>query len=115
MLTPFEAGLIAHLVADWLLQNDWMAVHKRNLAHPAGWVHASIHGLLLGWALGWPAGLALGALHLWIDTGRPVDWWLRVVKKCDRAPNVAMIALWTDQAMHISAIAAWVAFVPANP
>jgi len=23
-LTPFERALVAHLVADWLLQSDWM-------------------------------------------------------------------------------------------
>ena len=81
MLTPFERGLVAHLVADWLLQNDWMALNKMNLRHPAGWVHAAIHGLLLGLALGWAGGVALGILHLLLDTGRPLNWWIRVFKK----------------------------------
>lgn len=112
MLTPFERGLVAHLVADWLLQNDWMALHKRNLRHPAGWVHAAIHGVLLGWALGWRGGLVLGVLHLLIDTGRPVDWWMRVFKKCQQAPLAAVIALCTDQVLHVAAIAAWVAWAP---
>jgi hypothetical protein len=112
MLTPFERGLIAHLVADWLLQNDWMALNKTNLRHPAGWVHASIHGLLLGLALGWLGGLVLGVAHLLIDTGWPVNWWLRVFKKCDCAPQAALIRLGTDQAIHIALIAAWVAFAP---
>jgi hypothetical protein len=34
-MTPFERGLIAHRVADWILPNDWMACHKTNLRHPA--------------------------------------------------------------------------------
>jgi len=111
-MTLFERALVAHLVADWLLQNDWMASHKANLRHPAGWVHASIHGLLLGVAVGWAGGIVLGLVHLVLDTGRPLNWWIRVFKKCDGAPQAALIRLWTDQAMHIAAIAAWVAFVP---
>jgi len=110
MLTLFERGLIAHLVADWLLQNDWMALNKMNLRHPAGWVHASIHGFLLGLALGWSGGVVLGILHLLIDSGRPVNWWVRVFKKCDRAPEAALIRIGTDQVIHITLIAAWVAF-----
>ena len=62
MMTLLEKGLVAHLVADWLLQNDWMAVNKKDLRHPAGWVHALIHGVLLG--------LALGALVADVDGAR---------------------------------------------
>jgi hypothetical protein len=112
MLTPFDKGLVAHLVADWLLQNDWMALNKRKLWHPAGWVHAAIHGLLLGVALGWLGGLVLGVLHLLIDSGWPVNWWIRVFKKCQNAPHAELIRVWTDQVVHIAAIAAWVAFAP---
>jgi hypothetical protein len=112
MLTPFERGLIAHLVADWLLQNDWMALNKVKLSHPAGWVHAGLHGLCLGLALGPLAGAVLGVVHLLLDTRVPVDWWIRVFKKSDKAPEARLIAICTDQVMHIAAIAAWVAFVP---
>ncbi len=112
MLTLFERGLIAHLVADWLLQNNWMALNKTNLRHPAGWVHAGIHAVLLGLALGWIGGLVLGALHLVLDTRRPLNWWVNVFKKCDDAPQAALIRIMTDQVIHIVAIAAWIAFAP---
>ena len=112
MLTLCERGLVAHLVADWLLQNDWMALNKTDLRHPAGWVHAAIHALLLGLALGWWGGIVLGILHLFLDTGWPVNWWVRVFKKCDRAPQAALIRLGTDQTIHIAAIATWVALAP---
>lgn len=110
LLTLFERALVAHLVADWLLQNNWMALHKTDLRHPAGWVHASIHAVLLGLALGWTGGLVLGTLHLLIDTGRPLSWWIRIFKKCDDAPMAGVIRLWTDQVLHIALIAAWIAW-----
>jgi len=111
ILTPFEKGLVAHLVADWVLQTDWMARNKRSLRHPAACVHAAIHGVCLALALGWPAGLVLGVFHMLIDTRVPVEWWMRVVKKCTQGPEVASVAVWLDQAFHILCIAVWVALV----
>jgi hypothetical protein len=111
MLTPFEKGLVAHLVADWILQNDWMALNKTKLWHPAAWVHSAIQGLCLGLALGWQAGLVLGFIHLLIDTRVPVDWWMRYFKRCAKAPNADAIAIWLDQTLHIVCIAVWVTLV----
>ena len=110
-LTPFEGGLVAHLVADWILQTDWMARYKTSLWHPASWTHAATHAVCLGLALGWPAGLVLGFVHLLIDTRLPVAWWMRNVKKCSQSPEVVTIAIWLDQTLHIVCIAAWVALV----
>ncbi len=112
MLTPFERGLMAHLVADWLLQNDWMAMNKTRLSHPAGWVHAGIHAICLGLALGPLAGAVLGAIHLLLDTRVPLEWWIRVFKKSDKVPEARLIAIWTDQVIHLATIAAWVALAP---
>ena len=112
MLTPFEKGLVAHLIADWVLQNDWMARNKMNLTHPAAWVHSSIQALCLGLALGWQAGLALGFVHLLIDTRVPLNWWIRCFKKCGGSPEVGSIAIWLDQTFHIVCIALWLALVP---
>lgn len=108
-MTLFEKALVAHLVGDWLLQNDWMAVNKKNLLHPAGWVHGLIHAVLLGLALGPLAGTVLGIVHLLIDTGKPIDWLVKHFKKCDGAPHALLIRIWTDQALHIALIGAWIA------
>jgi hypothetical protein len=108
-MTPFERAVVAHLVADWILQNDWMALNKRSLRHPASWTHATIYGLCQGIALGWLAGLVLGGVHLLIDTRGPVGWWIRVYKKCGRSPEAGNIALWVDQSVHLLCIAAWLA------
>jgi hypothetical protein len=112
MLTPFERGVVAHLVADWLLQNDWMARNKRNLRHPAAWIHAAIHAVLLTLALGWQAGLVLAGLHLILDTRLPLRWWQRVFGQTSEGPAAMATAMWADQVIHIAAIAAWVAIVP---
>jgi hypothetical protein len=108
-LTPFESGLIAHLIADWVLQNDWMARNKMSLRHPAAWVHAGIHGVCLGLALGWLGGVVLGFAHLLIDTRVPVAWWIQHFKRSQQAPEATTIAIWLDQTFHIVCIAAWVA------
>jgi hypothetical protein len=112
VLTPFERGFIAHLIADWLLQNDWMATNKMNLRHPAAWVHVGIYAVLLGLALGWQAGLVLGALHIILDTRRPLTWWRRVFRQTNEGPAALLTAVWADQVLHIVAIAAWVALAP---
>jgi Na+(H+)/acetate symporter ActP len=111
-LTPFERAFVAHWVADWLLQNDWMAHHKTSLSHPAAWVHGAIQALALAWALGWVAGLALGLLHVLIDTRVPLRWWIDRFKKSAHAPDASNISLWTDQALHIAVIALWIELVP---
>ncbi|MBN1642679.1 MAG: DUF3307 domain-containing protein [Anaerolineae bacterium] len=109
MLTPFERGLIATLIADWLLQNDWMARNKVDLRHPAAWVHAGIHALLLGLALGWRAGLALGLVHMLIDTRVPARWWSGLIRQTREGPMALILRVAVDQVLHIVAIATWLA------
>lgn len=108
-MTPLERGIVAHLVADWILQNEWMAQNKISLLHPAAWVHAAIHAACLGLALGWVAGLVLGIVHVLIDTRVPVAWWIKHYKKCQKAPESVLIAMLLDQTVHITTIALWVA------
>lgn len=99
-------GLVAHLVADWLLQNEWLAVNKTKRRHPAprrgdglltpprvylpptrwwdrhpaAYVHAGIHAVALALVFGL-ASLPLAVAHLVIDTRVPVEWWSRVIRQ----------------------------------
>lgn len=104
-LTPFESALVLHLVADWLLQNEWMAVNKVRLNHPAAWVHSGIHGILLGALLGWKSGLLLGVIHLLVDTRVPLLWWVRVYKRCQNSPDYSLLLMGCDQVIHVASIA----------
>jgi hypothetical protein len=126
-------GLVAHLVADWPLQNDWMASRKADLRHPAGYVHAGIHGSLVAPVFGWVAA-PLALAHLLIDTRVPVVWWSRLIgqtqpagysafaSRMDREPTEdreghhehcerplydvgTEVRLWTDQVFHVACIA----------
>ncbi len=99
---------MAHLIADWLLQNDWMAKNKTSLRHPASWIHATIHAIALGLALGWQAGLFLGLVHLLVDTRVPLQWWQRVFRQTVEGPLAVFTAIWADQVIHIASIAVWV-------
>ena len=111
MLTPFERGLTANLIADWVLQNDWMARNKVSLRHPAAWVHGGIHALLLGLALGWQAGLVLALIHMLVDTRRPATLWGRFFRQTSEGQMGLIVRVGLDQVLHIAAIAIWVEVV----
>jgi len=111
-MTPFENALIAHLVGDWLLQNDWMARNKTDLSHPAAWVHSGIHAILLAIVLGWPAGISLGIIHVLVDTRVPQAWWGRTFRQTTTGPLGNHVLIWGDQVIHISMIALWLHLAP---
>jgi hypothetical protein len=106
-MTPFENALVAHLVGDWLLQNDWMARNKSNLRHLAAWVHSGIHGILLGLVLGWQGGVVLAVMHMLVDTRVPQRWWSRLLRQTTTGPLGDHVLIWGDQVIHIGMIALW--------
>jgi hypothetical protein len=109
-LTPFEQGLLAHLIADWPLQNDWMANNKSSLRHPAAWAHGAVQFIFLSLALGLQAGIILATLHILIDTRVPLRWWQSLIGQTTDGPTALHTQIWTDQVIHIAAIAVWVVY-----
>jgi len=97
-------AVLAHLIADWLLQTDWMVRHKCDLRHPAGWVHGAVHALALVLVFAWPLALLIGFIHILIDTRRPLMWWKRLVGKTQNGPHTLMVEMWVDQVMHITVL-----------
>ncbi len=114
-MTLFEKALVLHLVGDWLLQNDWMALNKPNLRHPAAWVHMAIHGLLQGFVFGWIGGLVLAVVHLLLDTRIPQQWWSRVFAQTNKGEMGVHVFVWGDQVIHIGTIALWILLAPSLP
>ena len=110
----FIVGICCHIVADWFLQNDWMATYKTSLRHPASWIHSAIHGLCFAPFFGlW--SLAIFATHILIDTRTPLIWWRKFyrMKSCDPSlpaesswnMTAAHVAFWQDQMAHVLIIA----------
>lgn len=119
-------GIVLHLLADWPLQNEWMAQNKMYLRNSAaGYIHASIHGTLLAFVFGW-AAIPLALAHLVIDTRKPVVWWSRLFEQTQPAGTLAItedpddhkdvrlihlydmgleVRIWTDQVFHIVCLA----------
>lgn len=99
-------AIIIHLVADWPLQTEWMAMHKSNLAHPAAWAHSGVHAALLLLVFPWPLAAGVGITNLLIDTRRPVTWWMVNVKRMPRSASCyAEVEMWMDQVFHIVVLA----------
>jgi hypothetical protein len=125
-------GLVLHLIADWPLQNDWMANNKTRRAdfpyhvwfirHPAAYVHAGIHWALLSIIFGWVA-LPLAIAHLIIDCRWVVAKWAHLMRQTPstifvvtnpmkpEAPKITLmdigteVRFWTDQVFHIVCVA----------
>ncbi len=75
ILNLFIAGFVAHIIADWFLQNEWMATYKTSLRHPASWVHSGIHFVALLFVFSPFAAMVLAFSHLLIDTRVPLQQW----------------------------------------
>ena len=99
-------GVTAHLFADWLLQNHWMATYKSSLKHPAAWVHGGIHFLfmLLVFPPAW--ALVIATVHILIDTRRPLIWWRKTYRQTQTGDAALHVAIWGDQVAHWLVIAA---------
>jgi hypothetical protein len=97
-------GILLHLVADWFLQNEWMAINKVKWNHPAAIVHAAIH-----WAVQIPIfgpwAVLIFITHYLIDLRTPLVWWGRVFKQTAEGPVAVHVAIWRDQVAHFVVIA----------
>lgn len=99
----FLGGLIAHLIADWFLQSNWMAMGKTSLRHPAAWVHSGIHLVALLFVFSPFVALLLAISHLLIDTRVPLQIWRNIFGQTKDPANPVFVpmAMWQDQAAHL--------------
>lgn len=97
-------GIVAHLIADWLFQNAWMAENKR-LLHPAMFIHAVIHGIFMTPFFTLRAVIALTILHAVVDTRIPLFLWQKLIKQTVEGELATHVSIWADQTIHIAVIA----------
>lgn len=91
---------IAHLVGDFLLQNEWMAMNKRK----SSWV-CFVHVLVylvpfLFTSMHWWQILLIGGTHFLQDRTDFVFWWMRNYKRVPEA-HWGVIPLLVDQGFHL--------------
>lgn len=97
VIPKFLWMLLAHALADTVLQPRWIQLHKHRVDAPRAWVyglgaHGLIHGALVAlitrslW-LGFAETLA----HAAIDFGRGERWY----------------GTWIDQGLHVASKALW--------
>ena len=99
--------LIAHLIGDYCLQNQWMADNKTKAWFPAV-VHVTIYTLVCFVLLthSWAALAVIGGTHLLIDRFRLAGYWCRFYG-VGAAPHVPpFLSVWlliiVDNTIHLS-------------
>ena len=82
-MSLFEKYLIAHLIGDYLLQNNWMALRKGKKLYALS-LHCAIYALCFGIIFqDFFVFLAVYWLHLILDKSYKgatiTEWWLRLI------------------------------------
>jgi hypothetical protein len=106
-------GATIHLAVDWLTQNEWIALHKHRVVHPAGYLHAGVHGAAQWLVFPAPYAAALGVAHQLIDTRQPLRLWEKVISEPENGATAVSVRIARDQTAHLVSIA--VAALLANP
>ncbi len=114
-MTVFEVLLLGHVIGDWLLQNEWMALNKGSnwpalLSHVA--VYHIVVGALLGLKMGfsympiYPVVAVLAVFHIILDRQHFVYWVMKHLRIIvDREPE-RWLSVAVDQSLHIVLLAA---------
>lgn len=114
--TPLLLAIIGHLVGDYLLQNDWMALNKK---HPglngllACVIHSAIWALSVCLFAGWPGWVEslLMIAHFAQDRTNVVVWWMTKVNRQSAfvtGPCAPWSVIVVDNVWHIVSLwAVW--------
>ena len=94
---------LAHLIGDFLLQTEWMAVNKKDklsavFIHVLSYLIPFIFTGLSVWQL-----VLIGILHGAQDHSSFVMWWIKFWKKTPEE-NLGMLPMIIDQVFHLVVI-----------
>jgi len=106
-MSPFDFLLLAHFLADFPLQNSWMAMNKMAKWFPLI-VHSTIYTATLGviaffgfGGLAWWQLLIIFSAHSLLDRRTFVTWWIRHVMRTD----LPWLSIMVDQVFHLTILA----------
>ena len=109
-MTALTAAIVGHLVGDYLLQTDWMALNKKKDAWPCA-VHCMLWTLSVGLFSGWIFSGVLWVMpflfitHYLQDRTNIVIWWMLLPWKDQSAFATGPCSPWSiivvDNVWHI--------------
>ena len=91
---------LAHLVGDFIIQNEWMASHKKSssfvaLVHVLAYLIPFVFTGLVWWQI-----VLIGCTHFLQDRSTFVDWFVHTWKRVP-AGSEGVIPLVVDQVFHL--------------
>ena len=104
-------AIVGHLVGDYLLQNDWMALNKKKSSLPCA-VHATLWTLTVCAFTGWwalPAIAVLWITHFLQDRTRIILFWMTKINRqaeFTKPPSAPWSIMVVDNVWHI--VVLWV-------
>lgn len=115
--TPLLLAIIGHLVGDYLLQNDWMALNKKKPGR-IGAVTCSVHAFIwtccvcsfAGWWSTLYAPVLLHVAHFWQDRTTIITRWMFAIgqKQFVTGPCAPWSVIVVDNVWHIVSLwAVW--------
>lgn len=114
-------AIIGHLVGDYILQNDWMALNKKKCSLACA-NHCFLWTFAVCFFSGWwsmPAIVVLFVTHFIQDRTQIIGWWMRLKWKDQSKFAEPPMAPWSlivvDNVWHIVTIWAVWKFVLGSP
>lgn len=96
--------LVGHLVGDFLIQNDWMAINKKKETLPC-LVHVSLYTLSIWAFTQWPwwALLITFVCHFIQDRTPVINWFFKVTGKPEfgKPPMAPWSFIVVDNSFHL--------------
>jgi len=109
-MSSFDLLLLAHLLGDFPLQTNWMAMNKATEWFPLV-THSMLYTTTLGviahygfGGLAWWQLLTILIAHIILDRRTFVTWWMTHIMRTNLAEN-RWLGIMVDQVFHVTLLA----------